>query len=161
MHSRAPRRATGCDPGRGTRRRPDRLARPGTELDTELGGIVTGWLVRIVAIAAVIGLVGFDGLSLMTARLGVIDQGQHAARAASSAWRDSNQDIQTAYNAAATAAAEADPHNTIDTESFVVAQDGTVSLRIDREATTLVLHRIKPLRTWIVISEDVSGRTIH
>ena len=128
--------------------------------DADLGGIVTGWLTRIVVIGAVLGLAGFDGLSLITTRLDLIDQGKQAARAGSVTWR-STPDIQTAYDAAARDAAESNPQNVVRPDSFVVARDDTVSLRIDREATTLLLHRIKPLKQWTVVREDVSGRSVE
>jgi hypothetical protein len=128
--------------------------------DPDLGGIVTGWLTRIVVIGAVVGLVGFDGLSLVTTRLDIIDEGKQAARAGSSTWR-ATPDVQAAYDAAARDAAESNALNVVHTDSFTVARDDTVSLRIDREATTLLLHRIKPLRQWTVVREDVSGRSVE
>jgi hypothetical protein len=128
--------------------------------DPDLGGIVTGWLTRIVVIGAVVGLAGFDGLSLVTTRLDLIDEGKQAARAGSSTWR-ATPNIQAAYNSAARDAAESNSLNVVHTDSFTVARDDTVSLRIDREATTLLLHRIKPLRQWTLVREDVSGRSVE
>jgi hypothetical protein len=124
---------------------------------SEDGGIVVGWLTKITVVAAIVGVVGFDGLSLLVTKFGVVDQGGLAARTASEAWKNS-RDIQTAYEIAAAAASEANAANIVDTKTFRVDDDGTVHLRVEREATTLVLHRIGPLRSWTTVNEPASGR---
>jgi hypothetical protein len=123
----------------------------------DAGSIVIGWLTKIAVIAAIVGLAGFDALSLLITRVGVVDQGEFAARTASEKWKNT-KDIQSAYEAALDAATEANVANDIDATTFRVDDDGTVHLRVEREATTLVLHRIGKLRQWTTISEPASGR---
>jgi len=123
----------------------------------DAGGIVVGWLLKIVLVGAAVGLVGFDALSVATVRLGVVDQGEMAARTGSDRWNDS-KDIQLAYDAAASAAELANPNNSIDADTFRVDRNGTVHLRISRDATTLVLHRVGRLRSWTLVSEEVAAK---
>jgi hypothetical protein len=123
----------------------------------DTGGIVIGWLTKIVVVAAVTGVAGFDAVSVVAARVGVVDQGQVAARAASESWRD-REDVQLAYDTAADAAREANALNIVDPKHFRIADDGTVHLRVEREATTLVLHRISRLRDWATVEGEASGK---
>ncbi len=121
------------------------------------GGIVLGWLTKIVVVAAIVGLVGFDAMAVFAGRMGIIDQGEAAARAASDSWKQ-HADVQDAYDAASKTASDANLDNTIDPKSFRVDDDGTVHLRVEREVTTLLLHRIGRLREWATVGEEVTGK---
>ncbi len=123
----------------------------------DAGSIVIGWLTKIAVIAAIVGLAGFDALSLLVTRIGVVDQGEFAARTASETWKNT-KNVQTAYETALDTVTQANVGNDIDAKTFEIDEDGTVHLRVDREATTLVLHRIGRLREWTTISEPASGR---
>jgi hypothetical protein len=48
--------------------------------------------------------------------------------------------------------------DTIDASSFRAAPDGVVTLTLRREASTIVLHRIAPLRHWTQLSATVVSR---
>lgn len=110
----------------------------------ERGDIVLGWLTRLVAILAVLGVIGFDGVSLAQARFQAADRATTAASAAADAYKTSH-DLQAAYNAAY---ATLSPGDTIETKTFTVAPDGTVTLRLHHEAPTLLVSKIGPLRKW-------------
>lgn len=104
---------------------------------------------------AVVGLFAFDGIALVAARFTAADQAQTAAVAAADSWAQT-KDVQKAYNAAVTATASSG--DLIETKSFTVATDGTVSLTLHREATTLLLHHVSALRHWADATQTAKGR---
>lgn len=119
------------------------------------GDIVLGWLTRVVAVLAVLGLIGFDAVSLAMARFTAEDHAQAAARAAATTFQQTPVP-QSAYEAAlGEVVASGD---TIDPASFSAAQDGSVTLTLSRTAPTMLLDRIPPLREWTRMSATVTGR---
>ena len=68
-------------------------------VDGDTGDIVVGWLVRLVASLAVVGVLLFDGISLGVAPLEVMDQAADASRVASGEVA-SGRSAQDAYDAA-------------------------------------------------------------
>lgn len=117
------------------------------------GGIVLGWLTRVVAVMAVLGLFGFDAISMASTRVTAEDHAQLAARAAAESF-EQTQGLQSAYDAAlreVTASGD-----TIDAPSFRAAADGTVTLTLHRVAPTLVVSRIPPVRDWARQSATVT-----
>ena len=119
------------------------------------GDIVLGWLTKLTLTLAVLGLIGFDLVSLATARLAAEDHAQDAARAASSTYRD-GRNLQAAYDAAA---AEALQHgDTVEASTFTIAPDGAVTLTLHRTAATLLVEKIAPLRGWADAEATVTGR---
>ena len=119
------------------------------------GDVVLSWLTKVVASLAVLGLAGFDGVSLVAARFSAADHAQTAATAAADAW-SRTRNVQQAYDAAA--AAIATSGDSIETTTFTVAADGAVHLTLHRQATTLLLHRVPALRSWLDASETARGR---
>ncbi|MCU1590827.1 MAG: hypothetical protein JWP11_2083 [Frankiales bacterium] len=118
------------------------------------GDVVLGWLTKLVVVLGVLGLVAFDGISLAQARFEAADRATTAAAAAADDYKTSH-DVQKAYNAAfATIGA----NDSIETKTFSVAQDGTVTLRLHHVATTLVVGRIGPLKHFADAVETGMGR---
>jgi hypothetical protein len=118
------------------------------------GDVVLGWLTKLVVILGLLGLVAFDGISLAQARFQAADHATTAASAAADDYK-SNHDLQKAYNAAF---ATVSGNDTIETKSFQVATDGTVTLRLHHEATTLIVNHIGPLKHWADAVETGEGR---
>jgi hypothetical protein len=119
------------------------------------GGIVLGWLTKLVAVLAVTALVGFDLVSLGATRLRAEDHAQAAARAAAEVWT-SPTDLQAAYDAAL---AEVLPNgDRIDPTGFSVAPDGTVTLTLSTTAPTLLVRRVPVLRPYAEVERTVSRR---
>jgi Tfp pilus assembly protein PilV len=118
------------------------------------GDIVLGWLSKLVVVLGLLGLVAFDGISLAQARFQAADRATTAASAAAEDFR-TNHDLQKAYNAAFATVSGAD---TIETKTFTVSTDGTVKLRLHHEATTLIVHRIGPLKKWTDAAETGEAR---
>ena len=119
------------------------------------GDIVLGWLTKVVVTLAVLGVVGFDLVSLGAARFQAEDHAQTAVRAASEAYRTPN-DLQAAYDAAYAEVAE--HGDTIDPQTFSVAADGRVTLTLRRTAPTMLVEKIGPLRPWAEVERTVSAR---
>ena len=119
------------------------------------GDIVLGWLTKLVAVLAVLGVLGFDAISLGAARFQAEDHAQLAARAAAESYR-TGKDLQAAYDAAVAQVLEYG--DTIDPQTFTVAPDGTVTLTLQRVASTMVVERIGPARDWVNMTSTVSAR---
>ncbi len=118
------------------------------------GDIVLGWLSKVVVVLGLLGLVGFDGISLMQSRFQAADRATTAAAAAADDYKTSH-DVQHAYNAAFATLSGTD---TIETSNFQVAQDGAVRLRLHHVANTLILRRIGPLKHFEDAVETGEGR---
>lgn len=121
----------------------------------ERGDIILGWLTKLVVALAVVGTVGYDGVSLGIAQFAVEDDGATAARAAADAYR-AKPDLQAAYDEAYLQVA--DSGDTVDAPSFAVGPDGAVTLTLRREVSTLLTHRIPPLRHWTEVTRTVTSR---
>lgn len=113
------------------------------------GSIVIGWLTKLAVGIAIVGLALFDTLSIGAAKLGASDDANTAAEAASADFR-ANHNVQTAYQAAVDTLPS--DSETIPPRQFVVQPDGTVQLVLHRTTTTLVAHRIGPLKQYDVIT---------
>lgn len=122
------------------------------------GDIVLGWLTRITVVLALLGVLGFDLISLGTGRLRAEDDAQGAARAAVTSFK-ADSDLQRAYEAAlAHVVSDGSVGSTIAPESFSVTPDGAVTLTLKHTAATLVVEKIAPLRSWATASATVTGR---
>jgi hypothetical protein len=127
---------------------------------SDSGGIVTGWLTKIALVLAVAGFVLFDAISVGSTTATVADQGSIAAMDSSSVWAET-KDLQAAYNAAVASAIEQDPANVVTPKGFSIDPDGTVHLRISREARTLILFRWDKTRKWAEVSATARGRSVN
>jgi hypothetical protein len=120
------------------------------------GDVVLGWLTKLVATLAVLGVIGFDAISLGSTRLQTEDHAQTAARAASETYK-SGRDLQAAYDAAV---AEVAVHgDTVDPTTFAIAPDGAVTLTLRATAETMLVEKIGPLREWAQVETTVTGRS--
>lgn len=116
------------------------------------GAVVLGWLTKLVIVLAVIGVAGFDALSIVTTHLSASDEANAAAQAAEDSWSQSPGQVQLAYDAAAQ---YAEQHgDRIPPRSFTIAPDGTVHLRVVKTVQTLVVRHIGPLQHLQVIRAE-------
>ena len=104
--------------------------------------MVVGWLARLVLVLSVLGVLALDGFAWASGRVTTQDRAEAAGRAASSAYAVT-ADVQRAYDAAL--AEVSGQGDTIDPATFTAAADGTVTLTLASEASTLVLHRVPRL----------------
>lgn len=123
-------------------------------LRCDRGDIVVGWLVRVIALLAVVGVMSFDALSVLSARLSVEDQAAAAARAAADTWSTTHV-AQTAFDSAWRSAAEANPTNDVDVASFRIDPSGAAHVTVSREAPTFVMRMIPQLRELAVVRSVV------
>lgn len=114
------------------------------------GDIVVGWLVKLVASLAVVGVLAFDGISLGVAHLEVMDQAADASRVASSTLTGGGTD-QAAYDAAWQEVAAGSSTVQLPVETFVTAPDGTATVTVQRTVPTLVLHRVPRSTSWLTV----------
>lgn len=122
----------------------------------EHGGIVLGWLVKVVLVVGLGGVIAFDGLSVAVAKVGVQDDAETAVMAASDAFQ-SQPDVQVAYNEAVATLGHEDA--VIPPKSFRVWPDGTVRLRVERTAVTLVLRYFEPAEDFTTVGATYTGRS--
>jgi len=119
------------------------------------GDVVLGWLTKVVASMALVGLVGFDAVSIGATQFQAEDHAQAAVRAAVESYR-ADKNVQTSYDAALGAViADGD---SIDVEGYAVGADGSVTLRLRRVAPTLLVEKVRQLRSWTDITSTVTGR---
>jgi hypothetical protein len=121
---------------------------------SDSGSIVLGWLGKLVIGFAVLGLIAFDGINIVVSNFGAADDASTAANAAADTYKVTH-DINAAYQAAVKSVAG--NGDTIETKTFVINPDGSVSLYVDRNPTTLWMHRIGPLKSWTHVRESGSG----
>ena len=112
------------------------------------GSIVLGWLTKLFVAIAIVGVALFDSLAIGAAHLGASDDANTAVEAAVADYRTSHN-VQSAYQAAV----ETLPSDSesIAPQKFIVEPDGSISLVLRRTTTTLVAHRIGPLKKYSVV----------
>lgn len=134
-------------------------ARQSAAGDPDAGGIVLGWLVKVVLVLTIAGGCLFDGVSVALAHLRATDDAAQAATAASEAWqRSGSTDLQGAYDTASRLAASKDEQ--VPTTTFHIDPDATVHLRLRGTAATLLLHRLPRMDGLTRVEVDGSGRAM-
>ena len=121
------------------------------------GDVILSWLTRVVAVIAVVAVVGFDGLSIAVARVSAKDDANTAALAASTAWRTDKGQLAPTLLAAENSAAQ--HGETVLPNSLTADPDGTVHLKLERVATTLLVRHIGPVSSWATVITNGSGRS--
>jgi hypothetical protein len=121
---------------------------------TDRGSIVLGWLGKLAIGFALLGLLAFDGFTVVVASFGAADDATTAASAAADDFHTSKS-VQSAYNAAV--AAVSGKGDTVETTSFSIAQNGQVTLTVDRHPKTLWMHRIGALKHFLDIRQTATG----
>ncbi|MDQ1680065.1 MAG: hypothetical protein QOI42_924 [Frankiaceae bacterium] len=128
---------------------------PHAQLLGDRGDIVIGWLTRLLVVMALIGVSLIDGVSVLKAHYGTQGDADLAATQASSAFAQTH-DKAAAYQAALDVATPND--EAISKKQFHVdVRTGVVRLTLTREATTVVLSHIAPLRKYGEISAVASA----
>jgi hypothetical protein len=123
----------------------------------ERGDIIVGWLTKVAIAIVVVAIPSFDAVSVGVATVGADDTATNAAIAGSDVWRTSH-DVQKAYKAAVDYAA--DKGATIAPEKFSIANDGTVTVTVERTATTLLFYRLGATRKWTHVVATGSGKSL-
>jgi hypothetical protein len=126
-----------------------------SSLRRDEGGIVVGWLLKLVVVTTLVAIVAFDAGSVGVARLNAADDANSAASAAAQVWQQTHN-LSSANDAAVSALTN--PKETLVPRSLRIDPDGTVHLEIRREARTLVMYRVGPLKRYtFTIAKGESG----
>lgn len=136
------------------------LPTPASAPSGDRGDVVLGWLVKLTATLGFLGLVAFDGLSIVMVSMTLEDQAVVSARQAVDGVQQTPT-VQAAYLNAATAAIDADSLNRVDPADVVVAPDGSVTVTVHRTAATLVLQHFGPVRDWAERSASATAAPIR
>ena len=112
------------------------------------GSMVIGWLVKVAAVLTIIGIIGFDGVSMAVSHLNAQDDANSAASAAAETWQQTHN-VQQALQSAIDAAGSND---TVVAKTLVIDNDGTVHLSVQRHATTLLMYRLGPLKKYVTVT---------
>jgi hypothetical protein len=124
----------------------------------ERGDIIVGWLTKLAVAITLIGVTGFDAISVATTKMSATDTADQAAREGSDMWAESHGNIQRSYDAARR---YAEQHGaTIDPADFRVEADGTVRVHLKKTATTLVFYRIGATKKWAHVEADGYGKSV-
>lgn len=125
-------------------------------MSDERGSIIVGWLTKVAVVLTLVGVIGFDLISVATTKVGAADDAQQAARMGAEAYADTRGDVQEAY---AAALEHAEKHGgSIDPADFVVQQDGTVRVKVVKTATTLVFYRSGATKKWAHVVAEASAK---
>jgi hypothetical protein len=110
----------------------------------------TGWFIRLVGVLAVLGVIGFDGFSVVAAHLSASDDAQNVAQAGANAYK-----LNPTYQNALYAADQALPKgDTIVANSLTInTANGEVSVKIRRTANSVLLHLFSQTKSWAVVTE--------
>jgi hypothetical protein len=112
--------------------------------------MVTGWLARMVAALAILGVASFDGMSVLATHFSAQDDANSTAQAAADAYH-----LQGTVNAAVSAAEQALPKgDSLVAKSMSIDANGAVSLTVRKTAKSLVLHMFSQTKTWAVVTES-------
>ncbi|MDX6228387.1 MAG: hypothetical protein QOI76_1777 [Frankiales bacterium] len=120
----------------------------------DAGSIVIGWMTKLVVTFAIIGVLGFDGISVGLGHLATSDDASTAVQAASQNFQSSHN-LQAAYAAAQAAVKSTE---TIGTTDFTIRPDGTASLTLTNTVHTLVFYRTSKTKGLTVITAHATGK---
>lgn len=123
----------------------------GTGLREERGGIVAGWLLKIVIVFAVVGVVAFDAIAITVARVTASDDAHTIGDAASEAVIVSHATPEKAREVALDRAQSRGIK--LAEQDLVITADGAVTVRVRRQANTVLAQRIGPLQKYTQVVE--------
>jgi hypothetical protein len=117
-------------------------------MTSERGGIITGWLLKLVISLAIFGLVAFEAGAIVVAKVTIEDIAGDAVGAAAHEYGTTKS-----QDAAEKAAREVAESKGAVLEAFSVVENGrAVVVTVSKPAKTLFLHRIGVTKDWAVAS---------
>ena len=118
------------------------------------GAIVLGWITKLAVVTAVVGVIGFDAISVGLAHLSTADDAANAVQAASQNF-ESTHNLQLAYNAAVKTMK---PSESLEVKGFAIQPDGTTSLTVTNTAHTLLLEHSSKTGKLAVVTASATGK---
>ncbi|MEI2716547.1 MAG: hypothetical protein V9E98_06065 [Candidatus Nanopelagicales bacterium] len=120
------------------------------------GGIVLGWLLKIVAILLILGLAAYDLVVIAVAKVTTTDDTSFIARGASEAIVLRNA---TAEEAVLVAKERAKSRGVkLGGDDITIDSEGSVTVSVHRTADTLFVSRIGPLQQFGEVDETYTTR---
>jgi hypothetical protein len=119
---------------------------------TDRGAVRVGYVTKLAVALAIIGVFGYDGVSILAVHVTTSTDASNAADAASANWQQTH-DVLLAYQAASTKVAAHDEKVLTCRTCFSIQPDNTVHLELRRSAHTLLFSRIGFLRHATVVVE--------
>ena len=121
------------------------------------GDIILGWFTRVAVFLLLLGIIAFEGISLVSARFSATDEANQVAMAAADAYAPKKS-----AKAALAAAEDEATSLKVDllADKFVITDDGSVDVSISKTATTLFLYRTEKTAKWAIVTSSghASGR---
>lgn len=118
------------------------------------GGIVVGWLAKIVLVMAILGVLLYDIVAISYGRVAASDDARSIAQVATEALVVNHA---PAKNALILAEQQADSRGVaVGKGDIVIAKNGAVTVRVHRSVATLITHHIGPLAQYSEIVEVYS-----
>lgn len=121
------------------------------------GGVIVGYFTKIALTIGIFAIVCFDAVSVGVARVSVEDTAKGAAAAGAEAW-NSSKNSGFALRAAADYAE--DHGGQVDAKTFRIDADGTVTVSVTKQATTLLLYRTKKTEKWTQVEATGKHRAV-
>jgi hypothetical protein len=125
---------------------------------TDIGAVRVGYVTKLAVALAIIGVFGYDGVSVLAVHISTSTDADNAADAASANWQQTHN-VTLAYQAASEEVAAHDEKVLTCTTCFSIAPDNTAHVELRRTAHTLLFSRIGFLRHATVVTE--SGNANH
>jgi hypothetical protein len=119
---------------------------------TDRGAVRVGYVTKLAVVLAVIGVFGYDGVSIMAMHITTSTDADNAADAASANWQQTHN-VTLAYQAASEAVAAHHERVLTCPTCFSIAPDNTAHVEVRRTAHTLLFSRIGFLRHATVVTE--------
>ena len=124
------------------------------QVTSDQGGVIVSWLLKVAIVLAVGAVVIFDAISLGYSHTAVLDDARAVARSASHsvlAQENDTQIVRTAQQTADERGVE------LVVENMTLDENGAVTVTVRRTAPTLLMHRIPPLREFLVTTASSSS----
>ena len=118
----------------------------------ETGGIITDWLLQVVIFLAIVGLVGFEAITIAVTSVNLQDDAQDVARTAARTYKSARR-LPPAREAAEELAEQREV-----TLVDVTEEDGVVTVTIIKQADTLVVHNIGLFDDLVEADAEASAR---
>ena len=110
-----------------------------------------GWLGRLVVLFALLGVLAYDGVKVMTTHFGAADDAATASREAVDAYQ-ATKDVQQAYDAAVRSLDG--KGDTVETATFTVNPDGSIDLVVVKSVSTLWMKRVGFLKDYTEVRQS-------
>jgi hypothetical protein len=119
---------------------------------TDRGAVRVGYITKLTVALAVVGVFGYDGVSILAVHIATQTDANNAADAASENWQ-ATHNVTLAYQAASASAATHHERVLTCPTCFSIDPDNTAHVELRRTARTLVFSRLGFLKPSTIVTE--------